>query len=88
MTTDKLAVSQEAQEAAAEFVSPLPYEEHPLAVAFARFEAQARLAGKREGMEAAAQFVREWNGSTADGNTLFIADALDEIATAIRERKP
>jgi hypothetical protein len=52
----------------------------------ANYAAQARLAGKREGREETAQFVREWNGSTADGNTFFIADALDEIAAALRTR--
>lgn len=42
-----------------------------------QFLASHRLLGQHEGLRRAAEIARNWNGETSDGNTFFIADAIE-----------
>jgi hypothetical protein len=92
-TDDKLAVSQDAREAlrdlfrqqglnfAANEVKMGWWDKSPQAQILARFEAQARAAGERAGMEKAAGIARKWDNITRPSDE---RQAAREIEAAIR----
>jgi hypothetical protein len=101
MTTDKVAVPQEARDLfktiyhyddpdGERYVDEGRFDAFPRMQRLARFEAQARLAGKREGMESAIAAVEGERLADPQIGTSDDAyeQALTHAITAIREQKP